>query len=445
MYEQNQDNDNLNRNAEQNENQRGSSFGEQSTYSYIFSSGTPTNQTPPQSKQPARKKSGPAAALVVVALLVCAALCFVAGFGGAYVAYTLFSDRTASSVGDAPSQDELHNDDPEGILDKGEAQGSIYGSAGEEAFSVSSVVRMVEDAVVVINASVSNGYYTTPKAGSGVIISEDGYILTCNHVIDGAISVTVTLNSGSEYAASLVGADEESDLAVLKIKPSQSETLTYVKHGISADLVKGEKVVAIGNPLGVLGGTVTQGIISSTERTVTTADGTQMTLLQTDAAINNGNSGGGLFNLAGELIGIVNAKYTSAEGLSFAIPIDSAYAVEKDLIKYGYVRGVLDHGLELLDITRENIGYYWYLHQIDTVGLYVTNSEFCEELENGDRIISVNGTAVNTTLDFENVLRGCEIGDVLTLHIYDRDEKVEKDVQLTLREYVPDKITGTLK
>lgn len=176
------------------------------------------------------------------------------------------------------------------------------------------------------------GQYISEGAGSGVILTEDGYIATNYHVINGANSVTVRLSDGTEYPASVIGASEMDDLAVLKIDAS---ALTPAVMGDSSNLLVGDGAVAVGNPLGELGGTVTDGIISALDREIT-LDGVSMTLLQTSAAINPGNSGGGLFNLRGELIGIVNAKSAGSEieGLGFAIPINAAQPILERII-YG--------------------------------------------------------------------------------------------------------------
>ena len=389
-----------------------------------------------------KKSNGGGFVRTFLTVLLCVSLSFCAGVGGVIFAKkNLLSDGT-NVVNPAPSADSLYNSNPEDLLNRGEIEYSPYGSAGEDAYAISEVVRMVKESVVVINAKilVSNGWGGTSEstgAGSGVIIHEDGYILTCHHVVDGASEVTVTLSNGtSKYAAALVGSDEASDLAVLKIQPKAEEPLTAAKHGKSGYLVVGERVVAIGNPLGTLGGTVTDGIISATERQIKTDNG-NMTLLQTNAAINSGNSGGGLFNLKGELIGIVNAKYAASgvEGLAFAIPIDSAYEVECDLIEFGYVRGIVDHGLSTVEINSDNLSYYYYKFQIQKTGLYVVSSSINTDLKNKDRIVSINGTNVETTAQFEAVLENCKVGDVLTI-VYERNSQTYQTT-ITLQEYVP--------
>ena len=200
-------------------------------------------------------------------------------------------------------------------------------------------------------------------------------------------------------------------------------------------------MVAIVNPLGTLGGTVTDGIISAKDRQITTTDNQTMTLLQTNAAINQGNSGGGLFNMDGKLIGIVNAKYTATgvEGLAFAIPIDLAYTVELDLIQYGYIRGVVDHGLVTLDVTEQNQEYYYKKHRIEELGVYIVNSKYDSTgLQNMDRIVSVNGAAILTTEELNALVEGYLVGDTVTLEI--QREGTTFTYRLTLREYIPDHI-----
>ena len=410
-------------------------YGNDQNYRYDFNS---------NGRDPKKKGSGDFFKTFLTVLL-CVSLSFCAGVGGVIFAKRNLLDDSASGdqINPAPSSDSLHNSDPEGLLDRSDIEYSPYGSAGEDAFAISEVVRMVENSVVVINAKVPTynvwgGASESVSAGSGVIIHEEGYILTCNHVVDGASEVTVTLSDGtSKYAASLVGKDEASDLAVLKIQPKAEQPLTAAKHGKSGYLVVGEHVVAIGNPLGTLGGTVTDGIISATERRVETDNGT-MTLLQTNAAINSGNSGGGLFNLKGELIGIVNAKYAASgvEGLAFAIPIDSAYEVECDLIEFGYVRGIVDHGLTMVEVNQDNLQSYYYKYNIQILGIYIVSSNINTDLKNKDRIVSINGTEVKTIAEFDAVIENCKVGDVITI-VYERSSQTY-ETSITLEEYIPD-------
>ncbi len=406
----------------------------------------PEYSYPPKLRRKQRRNRPPRRGPSLFGIFLCVFLSFVAGFGGSLGA--LFLANQYISLREDETTEEILCEDPESQISRPDPDPSVYGSAGEDAFAVSGVVNKVQDSVVVINVAITGipsfGHPATQtSAGSGVIISPEGYILTCHHVVEGATSVNVTLRSGEVYDAVLVGSDENSDLAVLKI--SAEEKFPYAEQGHSADLVAGEQVVAIGNPLGMLGGTVTVGYISATEREVAISEDNVMTLIQTDAAINSGNSGGGLFNLSGELIGIVNSKYSASgvEGLAFAIPIDSAYPVQLDLMQYGYVRGVIDHGLTLLDITQDNLAQYHYYYGISEIGVYVVESEYATELKNSDRIVSVNGTEVKTTADVKVILTNCKVGDTLAI-VADR-KGVSITCTLTLQEYVPDRVKDYLK
>jgi len=317
-------------------------------------------------------------------------------------------------------------------------------SAGEAYNSISEVYYAVCDSVVeitteTVQTSAWMGQYISTGAGSGVIIDESGLIITNNHVIEGASSVVVRLTDGSEYEASLVGTDAAADIAIIKITPCDKE-LTVAPLGCSADLVVGEDVVAIGNPLGSLGGTLTTGIISATERTLT-IDGEEMVLLQTNAAINPGNSGGGLFNMAGQLIGVVNAKAAGddIEGLGFAIPVDFAHKIAEDLINYGYVRGVVDHGLTLLDVTVQNLPAAYRKYGITNTGVVILQSKFSDELKYGDYIVSVNGGEIDSSYDVELALKSFSVGDEISVSVV-RDGKIV-EVVITLQEKVPESVS----
>ncbi len=417
------------------------------SYSYVFSNGMEPTQPSPK-KTPGRGKW---IAIAGVASCLCILFSFGAGFLGARFAASLGThadDKITYAPEETVDPADLLNGNPEKELEKATSSESVYGSAGEDVFSASRVVRMVQDSVVVIEALYpsSMGYSSPGSTGSGVIISQNGYILTCNHVVENAQTIQVTLRTGTVYTASLVGADAASDLAVIKIEPREEEPLTYVEQGCSGDLVVGESVIAIGNPLGI-GITVTTGIVSATERSIAMNDGGEMTLIQTDAAINSGNSGGGLFNLDGQLIGIVNAKYSASgvEGLAFAIPIDSAYLVEKELMQYGYVRGVVDHGLEMFDVTEQNLYKAYFLYNIQTVGVYIYSSEHHEELQPLDRILKVDGADVTSVSAFEKMIKEHKVGDEITITVLRAPKTADEQAQeitvtLVLQEYVPDRL-----
>ncbi len=313
---------------------------------------------------------------------------------------------------------------------------SPNGSAGATPKSLIEAIASVKDSVVEITTTVvSNRGSITAGAGSGVIIHADGIVVTNNHVIADCDKIYVRLTNGDTYEAALRGTDEDGDIAVLKITPQADKPLTVAKLGSSRSLVLGETVFAIGNPLGELGGTVTHGIISATAREVN-VDGVEMTLLQTNAAINSGNSGGGLFNLAGELVGVVNAKYsaTGVEGLGFAIPIDSAYESSiKDLMQSGYIRGIPALGITLVEKTG---GSSWS----PVYGAYVYDAGGVAGFQAGDYIYSIDGQVVysissSALAAVKSIVRSHEVGDVLTVVVLRNNQQVT--ISVTLKEYVP--------
>lgn len=296
----------------------------------------------------------------------------------------------------------------------------------------SDVVDKTANSVVeIVTESRSNGnspfsQYVAEGAGSGVIMSEDGYIITNQHVVDGASSIKVTLRNGKSYDAKLIGDDEESDLAVLKIEASG---LTPATFGDSSTLQVGDAAIAIGNPLGELGGTVTTGIISATDRQIEVQNKT-MTLLQTDAAINAGNSGGGLFDANGNLIGIVDAKVSSegVEGLGFAIPISNALDTINELIENGKVTNRPALNVSLYTVAEQN-------SQGQEPGVYIVQivkGGAAEKagLEVDDQIIEVDGTKVETTAQVKAVLNKHKVGDQVKVVVQRNGQK--KTINVTL-------------
>lgn len=289
--------------------------------------------------------------------------------------------------------------------------GQVLTSAGDAGMSVATVVAKVAASVVEITTetTVQSGYigqYVTSGAGSGVIIAEEGYIVTNHHVIDGANSITVRTSDGREFPATLVGTDKETDVAVLWIDAG-NYPLTVATIGASYDLVVGEDILAIGNPLGSLGGTVTEGMISATARDISVS-GTVMTLLQVSAPINPGNSGGGLFNLAGELVGVVNAKMASEEieGLGFAIPSDTAYTVICELIEYGYVRSRPALGVTLTEVVTMSGDRYVRV-----------NDKNHAVLKDRDLILTADGVRISSVEELAAIVRKKSVGDTITMTV----------------------------
>jgi serine protease Do len=306
---------------------------------------------------------------------------------------------------------------------------------------VAGVVEKASGSVVeiTVKATISSPYYgdmISEGSGSGVVLTADGYIVTNNHVIEGAQEITVRLSDGTEYTGTLVGTDEETDLAVVKINASDLPTIAFAN---SDELKVGEIAIAIGNPLGTLGGTVTSGIVSALNRELTFEDSTMSNLIQTSAAVNPGNSGGGLFDESGNLIGIVNAKSTSTssgtsvEGLGFAIPSNTVRSITDSLIAYGYVTGRPELGISVLDINNTQMAFYY---RVNEYGVYVAAVTKENGLEVGDRIISIEGKSIQTGDEVKAALKDKAVGDTLTFVVNRGGSEVT--VQVPLTEKVPE-------
>ncbi len=273
------------------------------------------------------------------------------------------------------------------------------------------------------------------SSGSGVIISSDGYIVTNNHVVENATSITVILNTGEEYTGKIVGKDPSTDLAVIKI---DAKDLTFAQMGSSSSLRVGELAVAIGNPLGQeFAGTTTQGIISGLNRSVT-VDNKTMNLIQTDAAINPGNSGGALVNEYGALIGINTVKISSEtlEGLGFAIPIDEVKPIVQELITNGYVTGRPVIGIGGRAVTEEDAKAYNM-----KVGVYVSSMTpngpaYLAGIKIGDIIVECDGEPIETVDDINEIKNKKNPGDELSLRMYRKGKYVT--VRVILGEESPE-------
>ncbi len=302
-----------------------------------------------------------------------------------------------------------------------------------------------------ITTSVNTNYFgfqtTAAASGSGFIYSEDGYILTNYHVVEDASTITVTDYDGQTYSAALVGYDESNDIAVLKI---DATNLTPVTLGDSSNMNVGDEVVAIGNPLGELTFSLTEGVVSALDRQVTLSSGVTMNLIQTDCAINSGNSGGALFNLYGEVIGITNAKYSSSssssssasiDNIGFAIPINSVKSIVESIIEKGYISKPY-LGVTVGDVSSESVGYG--LPEGAAIASVADGSAASKAgLQANDIVTAVNGTAITSASDLTTYIGGCSVGDVLTLTVYRQGET--KELQVTLGEYtqsaIPDSST----
>ena len=300
--------------------------------------------------------------------------------------------------------------------------------------SIQEIIAKNENSVVAISTETVEtdfwaGQYVTEGAGSGVIYSEDGYVITNNHVISGASNIKVTLHNGTEYTANVVAADSMTDVAVLKIDATGLPAVTF---GDMANVNEGDAVVAIGNPLGTLSGTATEGIVSALEREIT-LDGKQMTLIQTSASINPGNSGGGLFDQYGNLIGIVVAKSSGSdvEGLGFAIPCDKVASVAKSLIENGYVEGRPQAGITIVDLTDANAAMR---AGVAITGVYIKdvtgNNAKKAGLKAGDLIYYLDDTKITSSAQLVSLIQKHNIGDEVTFTVVRDNEMIKISLQL---------------
>ena len=317
--------------------------------------------------------------------------------------------------------------------------GVIVGDAvsSQGGLSASQVYAMNVNSVVAISNHATTNIYgqetEMASSGSGFIISEDGYVVSNYHVVEGANTLTVITYDGTEYPAKLVGYDESNDVSLLKI---EATGLDPVVIGSSDALIVGDQVVAIGNPLGELTATLTVGYISAKDRTINT-DGTyNINMMQTDAAINSGNSGGPLFNMKGEVIGITTAKYSgssnsgaSIEGIGFAIPMDDVMGILADLREYGYVKGCY---LGVSVVTMDPaVAEAYGLPTGSKVSLVEPNNCAAKAgIKVGDIITGMGGYDVAGNSDLLSILRKFKPGDTTTITVFRSGREFELTITL---------------
>ena len=368
-----------------------------------------------------KKKAGVGGKVLAATVILCVVFSFLVGAVSGYVG-TMFALNSESVYQPKEELNILKND---GNITVNE----ITGSTGESGLSVAEVAAMVSGSVVEIAIA------DTGAAGSGVIFSQTddyGYIVTNYHVVESGSDIGVRLTDGTQYEAKYIDGDEMSDIAVLKITKADNEEFAVAVLGSSEKLQVGEEVVAIGNPLGTLGGTVTNGIVSALDRQIM-VENIPMTLLQHNAAINSGNSGGGLFNMSGELIGIVNAKKSAEgiEGLGFAIPVDLVSNIITEILEKGYISGRPTMGIEV---------------QYGTLGWFGPSGVFVVETTNplfkvSDRILSVDGQMILSALDYYAALDSSKIGKTVEVIVYRNNSQLKLEV--TVEEYKPSDSNNT--
>ena len=389
-----------------------------SQYHYGRNSNLPADDYQPSgssfsSEEPPRKKQSffkTTAAKVIAVVLACAIIGTGCGFGGA----ALYRSSTRQTVTLQQS-------------DRAPVTVSVKQVDGQTKMEPAEVYASTVNSVVSINTTASAGInifgqtVETASAGSGFIISPDGYIVTNYHVVKGATSVKVTLYNGDTYDAAVIGGDSDYDVAIIKINAGGLPAVTL---GNSADVNVGDTVLAIGNPLGELTFSMSQGIVSCCDRAIN-VDGTPFNMIQVDASINPGNSGGPLVNLYGEVVGIVSAKYssysnTTVEGLGFAIPISDVQAIITDIIENGQVTGKAYLAIKAGTMTEQMAAQY-NIDITEGVFVYSTESGGAGEkagLQLGDVITKLNDTAITSMTDLTMAKKGYKAGDTVTLTVY---------------------------
>ena len=368
-----------------------------------------------------KKKKLPWGVILVIALC-CSLLGGAMGAGGVL----FFQHLQAEEVTEVPEQDISY-------IMQGVRENSVIEMVEVESgklMTPAEVYAANVNSTVGITTSVTTNFWgyqsTSAASGSGFIISDDGYILTNFHVIEDSSSISVSMYNGDSYEATLIGYDESNDIAILKI---EAEGLVPVILGDSNNLNVGDSVVAIGNPLGELTFTLTSGAISAKGREVTFSNNTTMNLLQTDCAINSGNSGGALFNLYGEVIGVTNAKYStsssssaSIDNIGFAIPINSIMNIVESIIEKGYISKPYI-GISVLDVSAETQQYGIPVGA--AIQAVTENSPAAQAgLQKGDVITAVDDIAVNSS-ELVRYIGTAEIGQQLVFRIYRQGENLE--------------------
>ena len=390
---------------------------EESTYQYI---------------PPKKPKTGWTGAKVVAIALACSLVSGGLGAGGVLLADWLMDETEDYWQNETNTSTVLEGNRQNAVIDITQINtGKLMTQAEVYAANVNSTVG--------ITTSITTnfwGYQTTSAAsGSGFVFSDDGYILTNFHVVEDSSAITVSLYDGTTYDAKLIGYDESNDVAVLKV---EAENLVPVVLGNSDNVNVGDSVIAIGNPLGELTFSLTSGSISAKDREITMSTGATMRLMQTDCAINSGNSGGALFNLYGEVIGITNAKYSSSssgasiDNIGFAIPINKARSIAESIIEKGYVSKPYI-GVSVTTVSAETQSYG--LPQGAAVKTVAKDSPAQQAgLRINDIITHINGQSITGSSQLVSMVADASVGDTFTLTVYRQGSTME--MTLTVGEQI---------
>jgi len=457
--------------ASQQSEYRGAAFGSQSAYQNHYnnpyagsygqqqrpmawsydSNGFTQNYAAAQPAKKAKKRNSGLGWRVTAIAVVCALL---GGLGGGAISASIFSTKLEDSrpaiteSGSNAEKDEPPVEEIDNVTESSMQQlaSDLVTNVGDKSLNPSQVYSAYVGSIVAIaNEGTTTNYFgqvsATASSGSGFIITEDGYIVTNYHVIENANKLTVTLNNEEQYEAKVIGYESGNDVALIKI---DAKGLKPVSIGNSDELLVGETVCAIGNPLGELTNTLTIGGISALDRVVNT-DGKPINMLQTDCAINSGNSGGPLFDMNGNVIGITTAKYYGGtiEGLGFAIPINDAMKIVADLKAYGYVKGQPYMGVTVIDMDSTTA----YLYNLP-VGAYINTVEegACADkagLQPKDIVTAIGEYEVRNTTEMIASLKNFAAGDTTTLSVFRSGE--ELTLTITFDEKKPAEIAETTR
>lgn len=360
----------------------------------------------------------------IVVLIVCCLL--LGGIAEAGWNYYSTHERSGETAQDSPRSTMMEGVREKSVLD-------IISIDTSKEMTPAEVYAANVNSTVGITTSVTTNFWgfhtTSAAAGSGFILTDDGYIITNHHVIENSDSITVSLYDGTTYEAELIGYDASNDIAVLKV---EAEGLTPVVIGDSENLNVGDSVIAIGNPLGELTFSLTSGAVSALDREITLSNSITMELIQTDCAINSGNSGGALFNLYGEVVGVTNAKYSGSGGgasidnIGFAIPINHVKDIIKSIIENGYITKPYI-GVSVTDVSRETQSYG--LPKGAAVRSVAEDGPAADAgLEESDIITAINGEEIDGSKALVDAVRNASVGDELVFKVYRKGESMELKV-----------------
>ncbi len=392
--------------------------------------------------EPPKKKGGVSGKVVVAAALVCALIGGAVG-GGAVLLTRHDRNTEDNAVLEASTSEEDSSTDDNSVI-RSKTIDVTTDSTSTEMTPQDVYENYVNAVVLVYNRGTTSTYWgqaESQSSGSGMIISKDGYVLTNNHVVEGAEKLTVMTTSGEEYDATVIGADEVNDVALLKIEGD--EDFPTVSIGDSDQIEVGEQVCAIGNPLGELTNTLTVGYVSALDREISeSSTGTTINMFQTDCAINSGNSGGPIFDMNGNVVGITTAKYSSSgysnaasvEGIGFCIPINDAMSIVNDLMQYGYVKGRVSMGVSVRAMDTTVAQYYNLPTGVYVAG--VTSGSAAENagIQEGDMICAIDGDETASVAALKQKLKDYKPGDTATVSIYRSSTGKKLDVTITFDE-----------